>query len=464
MSAVWTGAVAYIFGGYEGGIGNGVDDIVKYDPVADSATVIASGFPSVRYGTAAALSGSDAYIFGGWNRNEIFRFNTTTETVTQMAAHVPSFLAYSHAVSVGPDIYLLGGATSYYALPYIWKYTPSTDTLVEMGGRLPIGTAQAAAFWDGSNIYVVGGRNDTSTPLAQIQRYNPATDTASLVAALLPGTRYGDQTAWDGTYAYVFGGCGTQCYTAQVARFEPSTGSLVTMASPLARSMGHGAAIWNGTRAFVFGGWNGSSQQTQIQSYVPAPGAPTGVALAKGPGMGQLTLSWEAPAANTYGAAISAYRVYRSDSPGSEVYVSSTPVTGFTDSGLAPNITYYYQVSAVNPSGEGTLSVEASARTYAEVRPGSPAAFQAAPSGAGRVLLTWLPPPQNDGPPSTGYLIVRCVDDIFSGCSDRRDIDIGDASMYEDTGVASGLYHYYLRAKNLYGAGAFVDARTIAAG
>jgi hypothetical protein len=180
--------------------------------------------------------------------------------------------------------------------------------------------------------------------------------------------------------------------------------------------------------------------------------------------MGQLTLSWEPPAANTYGAAIAEYRIYRSDSPGSEVYVSSTPATGFTDSGLAPNSIYYYQVSAVNPSGEGTLSVEASARTYAEVRPGSPSAFQAAPSGAGRVLLTWLPPPQNDGPPSTGYLIVRCVDDVFAGCSDRRDIDISDASMYEDTGVTSGLYHYYLRARNVYGPGAFVDARTAAVG
>jgi PKD repeat protein len=94
------------------------------------------------------------------------------------------------------------------------------------------------------------------------------------------------------------------------------------------------------------------------------PGAPTG--LSAGAGNAQVTLSWTAPASNG-GVNITAYRVYRGTSSGSETLLTSGgcgnlgAVLTCTDTGLTNGQTYFYKVSAVNAIGEGQQSNEASA-------------------------------------------------------------------------------------------------------
>ncbi|HLK01605.1 MAG TPA: PKD domain-containing protein [Streptosporangiaceae bacterium] len=94
------------------------------------------------------------------------------------------------------------------------------------------------------------------------------------------------------------------------------------------------------------------------------PGAPTG--LTATPGTGQVSLSWTPPASNG-GVNITSYRVYRGTSSGTETLLTSggcsglAAVTSCTDSGLTGGQKYFYEVSAVNAVGEGSLSNEASA-------------------------------------------------------------------------------------------------------
>ncbi len=86
------------------------------------------------------------------------------------------------------------------------------------------------------------------------------------------------------------------------------------------------------------------------------PGAPTGLGIK--PGHAQLTLSWTAPA-----GPVTSYSVYRGTYPGNESLtpiVTGVTATTYTDTGLTNGLTYYYQVSAVNSSGEGPKSAEAS--------------------------------------------------------------------------------------------------------
>jgi fibronectin type 3 domain-containing protein len=86
--------------------------------------------------------------------------------------------------------------------------------------------------------------------------------------------------------------------------------------------------------------------------------APTGVTATGG--AGQVALNWTASNGAT------SYNIYRSTTPGGE---GATPVqtgvtaTSFTDTGLAGGANYYYQVSAVDPSGEGPLSAEVTGQT-----------------------------------------------------------------------------------------------------
>jgi fibronectin type 3 domain-containing protein len=83
------------------------------------------------------------------------------------------------------------------------------------------------------------------------------------------------------------------------------------------------------------------------------PLAPINVGV--NPGAGQVLIEWEPSAGAT------SYNVYRSTTPGGE---GPTPIqTGllspsFTDTGLVAGATYYYEVTAVNFSGESSRSTE----------------------------------------------------------------------------------------------------------
>jgi PKD repeat protein len=95
------------------------------------------------------------------------------------------------------------------------------------------------------------------------------------------------------------------------------------------------------------------------------PGAPTGLTATTG--TNQVSLSWTAPA-NTGGQSLTAYTVYRGTSSGSETKLTSGGCSGLTgtttsctDSGLTAGTTYYYKVTASNPTGASSQSNEASA-------------------------------------------------------------------------------------------------------
>ncbi|MBU4298706.1 fibronectin type III domain-containing protein [Patescibacteria group bacterium] len=100
------------------------------------------------------------------------------------------------------------------------------------------------------------------------------------------------------------------------------------------------------------------------QSYViltSGAAAPSQVTnLSATPGNSQVSLSWSAPTDN--GRAITDYKVYRSISSGSEIYLTNvgSAATSFTDTALTGG-TYYYKVSAINAIGEGVKSAEVSA-------------------------------------------------------------------------------------------------------
>jgi fibronectin type 3 domain-containing protein len=90
----------------------------------------------------------------------------------------------------------------------------------------------------------------------------------------------------------------------------------------------------------------------------PPPAAPASVSATAGPG--QVALSW----ASSSGAM--SYNLYRATSPGAEgatPYQTNLPTNFFTDVGLRGATTYYYQISAVGPGGEGARSAEVSATT-----------------------------------------------------------------------------------------------------
>lgn len=101
---------------------------------------------------------------------------------------------------------------------------------------------------------------------------------------------------------------------------------------------------------------SGTNPGWQLQDGIKplAPAAPTNVSAV--PGTRQVSLSWTASVNAT------SYNIYRATVSGQEVlWMSGVTGTSFLDTGLMSGTTYYYEVTAVNASGESNRSNEVSA-------------------------------------------------------------------------------------------------------
>lgn len=120
MSAAYHPASAkiYLFGGHDVA-GNDLDEILSYDPVADTMTVMAARLPSPRRKTAAVYFPPTGRIlvFGGFNdigaTDEIVEYDPIGDTVTLRPVRLPTVragMAAAYADSVG-RVYLFGGSS-----------------------------------------------------------------------------------------------------------------------------------------------------------------------------------------------------------------------------------------------------------------------------------------------------------------------------------------------------------------
>jgi fibronectin type 3 domain-containing protein len=180
----------------------------------------------------------------------------------------------------------------------------------------------------------------------------------------------------------------------------------------------------------------------------PAPTAPSAPQnLQAAPGDTVVTLTWDPPA-STGNSAITNYRIYRGTVSGSlSLHDTVGDVLTYTDTGLTNQVTYYYQVSAVNAVGEGPRSAEVSATPA--LLPSAPQSLQAA-AGNGLVSLTWQPPASDGGSPIIGYSVYRGTAPggaLFLAT-------VGPILSYTDFGVSNGVtYYYQVAAVNAVGEG-----------
>src|SRR5437773_1230999 len=129
------------------------------------------------------------------------------------------------------------------------------------------------------------------------------------------------------------------------------------------------------------------------------PSAPQNLAATGG--NAQVTLTWQAPASDG-GSPITNYKIYRGLAPTTETLLTTVGnVLTYTDSAVTNGVTYYYQVSAVNSTGEGAKSNEASATPNTPPPPPPPPDFgisatpaslslQIGSSGTSTIALTSL--------------------------------------------------------------------------
>ncbi len=191
------------------------------------------------------------------------------------------------------------------------------------------------------------------------------------------------------------------------------------------------ASATNGTTYYyVVTALNSTGQESGYSNEATAtpgpPLAPTG--LAANPGDAQVSLSWNATANTT------AYNVYRSVNGGTfGQIVAGLTSPAYTDTGLTNGTQYCYEVTAVNPIGEGAASSPQCATPQTQPPP-APTGLTATP-GDTTVSLTW-----NSSTGAVSYNIYRST---TSG-SGYAKIGNSTSTSYLDSGLTDGTTYYYV--------------------
>ncbi len=188
------------------------------------------------------------------------------------------------------------------------------------------------------------------------------------------------------------------------------------------------------------------------------PDAPTGL-RAVASGESQINLSWTAPSSG--GAVLTGYRIEVSTNTGTQwrhlISNTGSAATTYAHTGLAPNTTRYYRVSAVNSVGIGPASNVAHATTGTHVVivtvPDAPTGLSAIASGSSQINLSWTAPSSTGGAVITDYQIEISFD-AGTNWPDLAANTGGAATTYVHTELMPGTtYHYRVSAINAAGTG-----------
>lgn len=144
--------------------------LVEYKtPETLAIFVLGEKLPTKLSGSASALVGTNAYIFGGQKyttsssySNEILKFNINEEKITKLETTLPSAVKHSVAIVSDKTIYIFGGA-SYSSSNKIYKFDSETETLTTLETILPKSMQKMLGAKVGNIIYLIGGESKSSS-------------------------------------------------------------------------------------------------------------------------------------------------------------------------------------------------------------------------------------------------------------------------------------------------------------
>ncbi|MHB8634618.1 MAG: thrombospondin type 3 repeat-containing protein, partial [Thermoplasmatota archaeon] len=241
----WADGAAYLFGGESLSFTLKGDEIVRYNPATNNATILTTHLPFPVMGMEATSDGTNIYLFGGVKQAGIggysagiYRFNPRTEVLTLMNATFPVGLAYSGVTWMGRGALIVGGILQATYAQTVYYYDPVADAIsAEPVNLFPL-SGPTTVSWDGTAAYIFGGDDATAPSGApgddgdspKIYRYDPATQNLAVMSDQFPAgydEGEGITSAWTGWESCIFNQYGANnqgqafCYGGP----DPSGGS-----------------------------------------------------------------------------------------------------------------------------------------------------------------------------------------------------------------------------------------------
>jgi len=297
-TAVWTGSRMIVWGGNFGTTNLNTGGL--YDPVADAwSPTTTNGAPEARFVHTAVWTGDRMIVWGGLN---------------SAGASLATGAAYDPAADAWTPTATLNAPSGRYRHTAVWTgsrmivwagapdgpggaYDPRTDSWSPVSAlNAPGGRFSHTAVWTGDRMIVWGGTSiTTSGALNTGGRYDPSTDTWSPTALLnAPTTRSNHTAVWTGSQMVVWGGAtsGGSTSVNTGASYDPDADAwtpTTTANAPQARYF-H-SAVWTGSLMVVWGGWNGGISFNTGGRYDPGTNTwtPTSTGGAPGPRFGHAT-------------------------------------------------------------------------------------------------------------------------------------------------------------------------------
>jgi len=309
--------------------------------------------PAMAYDSAANLT-----ILFSQGATWAYDFGLNAWTILQPSGSPSSRRSAAMAYdSESRKVILFGGETGIIPFPWVndtWAYDFNTNTWTNMtpgeGVRPPPGSGYLMAHDSQSDRTILFGGSTGVSGHNETWAYDFNTNTwTNMMPAVSPSVDDRSTMAYDSrmdrvivqgrgeTWLY---DVGSNAWTNVSGGATPSTLRGTAMAFDIRAG-----------RSVVF-----AYDDTWWGRLLAPPTPPTNVRPTNR--NGRVTLDWKPPI-DGGGSPVSAYRIHRGTSPGTEsFYAEVGNVLTFEDLGATAGVRYYYQVSAVNAEGEGQRSVE----------------------------------------------------------------------------------------------------------
>jgi N-acetylneuraminic acid mutarotase len=210
-----------------------LNDLYKYDPIANSWEQLPDFPASGRYNATSFTINGKGYIGLGYrdgygNQNDLWEFDPDTKSFTRKADFpgIPRYSAFAFVIGnkayVGTGTY--GNPNDY--LFDMWCYDPVANTWTKKADFPGGSRITTATFVIGSEGYVGGGASTTNTMEKDFWRYNPAQDKWTRIADYPDLNHDGavafviDQQAYVGTGTNVY----ENTYHSTFYEYDPKLG------------------------------------------------------------------------------------------------------------------------------------------------------------------------------------------------------------------------------------------------